>query len=96
LKTFGGPPGPTPGSTILPRLECPVLALWGGADPWLPVGSGMHPGTEFHKFASKDFELVVLDGVGHCPHDEAPDEVHSIILPWMDETVIGRSRLKQS
>jgi len=36
LRVFGGPPGPTPES-ILPELECPILALWGGADPWCVI-----------------------------------------------------------
>jgi pimeloyl-ACP methyl ester carboxylesterase len=81
LKTFAGPPGPTPES-ILQNLTCPVLALWGGADPWTPVDSGMHPGSEFCHYID-DFELVVLPKVGHCPHDEAPDQVHAHMIPWM-------------
>lgn len=32
LKVFAGPPGPTPES-VLPGVRCPVLAIWGGADP---------------------------------------------------------------
>jgi pimeloyl-ACP methyl ester carboxylesterase len=84
LKVFGGPPGPTPES-ILPKLDCPVLAIWGGADPWLPVDGGMHPGTKFHRYMRDggDFELVILPDVGHCPHDEASDEVNGHMIPWI-------------
>ena len=83
LKTFAGPPGPTPES-ILPNIECPILALWGDSDPWTPIASGMHPGSEFHKYASGDFQLVSLPNSGHCPHDEHPDLVHSYMIPWMN------------
>lgn len=83
MKTFGGPPGPTPES-ILKNLNCPVLAVWGGADPWTPVDSGMHPATEFHNHIQEGlFELVVLPGVGHCPHDEAPEAVNACMIPWI-------------
>ena len=30
LKVFGGPPGPTPES-LLPGIDCPILAQWGEA-----------------------------------------------------------------
>jgi pimeloyl-ACP methyl ester carboxylesterase len=81
LKTIAGPPGPTPES-ILPNVQCPVLALWGSRDPWTPVDSGKHPGSQFSRY-SKNFELIVVEGAGHCPHDECPDEIHSHMIPWM-------------
>lgn len=84
LKTFAGPPGPTPES-ILPFVQCPILAIWGSADPWTPVDRGMHPGVNFGRYA-EDFELQVIPGAGHCPHDECPDEVHARMLPWMKQT----------
>lgn len=81
LKVMGGPPGPTPKS-ILPNLDCPILALWGEADAWTSVKAGAHAGMKFHKYA-KNFDLVVLPNVGHCPHDEAPDAVNGHMIPWM-------------
>ena len=82
LKVFGGPPGPTPESLLL-QIETPILALWGDADPWTPVEKGMHPGTNFHDYAKGAFQLKVLPGVGHCPHDECPDLCHSFMIPWI-------------
>jgi pimeloyl-ACP methyl ester carboxylesterase len=81
LKTFAGDPGPTP-EEILPHLSCPILAIWGGDDPWTPVDSGMHPGTNFPKYCD-NFELYTIPHCGHCPHDEAPDIVNSMILSWI-------------
>jgi pimeloyl-ACP methyl ester carboxylesterase len=28
-------------------------------------------------------ELRVLDGLGHCPHDEAPERVNPVLLAWI-------------
>jgi pimeloyl-ACP methyl ester carboxylesterase len=89
LKTFAGPPGPTPES-ILPNLvECKVLALWGEADPWTPIDAGMHPGGKFYEY-SDNFELIRLPNTGHCPHDECPDLVHSHMIPWMKALINDR------
>jgi len=85
LEVFAGPPGPTPES-ILPSIQCPILALWGSADPWTPVDAGAHPGSQFGQYCNTDFSLHVLPGAGHCPHDEVPDAVHAIMIPWMEET----------
>ena len=30
-------------------------------------------------------ELQVLDGLGHCPHDEAPERVNPILLGWLGD-----------
>lgn len=68
LKVFGGPAGPTP-ENLLAEIECPVLALWGSDDPWTPVYKGMHPGGNFGDYAKGDFDLVILEGAGHCPHE---------------------------
>jgi pimeloyl-ACP methyl ester carboxylesterase len=81
LKTFAGDPGPAP-EDILTNIACPVLAVWGEKDPWTPVAKGSHPGTAFHNYCD-DFELVTIRNCGHCPHDEAPEAVNALILPWM-------------
>lgn len=87
LKVMGGPPGPTPES-ILPRLrKVPILALWGGADPWCPATGGMHPGNNFGQYHGGDFRLQVLQGVGHCPHDEAPLLVNQEMISWLKEVI---------
>ena len=30
-------------------------------------------------------ELQVLESLGHCPHDEAPERVNPILLHWLAE-----------
>jgi pimeloyl-ACP methyl ester carboxylesterase len=52
---------------------------------WTPVNQGMHPGCNFGQYCD-NFELHVIPGCGHCPHDEAPEKVHSIMMPWLTST----------
>ena len=81
LSVFAGPPGPTPES-LLPKIACPILALWGTADPWTPIDGGSHPGSSFSNFTD-NYTLIPLEGVGHCPHDECPDVVNSKMIEWL-------------
>jgi len=59
----------------------PVRMLWGGADPW-------EDPSEARRWAADHAcirELRVLEGLGHCPHDEAPERVNPILLRWLEE-----------
>ena len=70
----------------LPNVTCPVLIVQGSLDPdWadpraegekivadLPTGLG---------------ELVVIEGAGHYPHAQTPDEVVELALPFLAKTL---------
>lgn len=70
----------------LPNVSCPVLVIEGSADPdWadpraegegivadLPAGLG---------------ELAVIDGAGHYPHTQTPDQVAALALPFLARTL---------
>ncbi len=71
--------GPLP-EDLLPRLSCPVILLWGTKDPWEPIELG----REFAKFPSVK-EFIALEGLGHCPQDEAPEIVNPILQKWIQE-----------
>ncbi|MDB9516191.1 alpha/beta fold hydrolase [Roseofilum reptotaenium CS-1145] len=71
--------GPLP-EELLESLPCPALMLWGTEDPWEPIDEGRKLG-EFP--AIKHF--IPLEGVGHCPQDEAPELVNPLILDWVLE-----------
>jgi pimeloyl-ACP methyl ester carboxylesterase len=59
-------------------ITAPVLQLHGGFDtcvlPATAQGSG--------RFVTGNYEWRVLEGVGHFPHDEAPDLVSGEIIRW--------------
>jgi pimeloyl-ACP methyl ester carboxylesterase len=77
---------PTDAGAQLPNVTCPVLIIQGSLDPdWadpraegdkiiadLPAGLG---------------ELVVIEGAGHYPHAQTPDEVLALALPFLAKTL---------
>ncbi|MBF2098864.1 MAG: alpha/beta fold hydrolase [Gloeomargaritaceae cyanobacterium C42_A2020_066] len=69
--------GPLP-EDLLPKVTCPVWIAWGTADPWEPLNMGQQL-AEYP--AVQDFRP--LEGVGHCPQDEAPDQVNALLLTWL-------------
>ena len=69
--------GPLP-EDLLPRLTCPTVLLWGTEDPWEPVEMG----RELGKITTVD-EFIPLEGLGHCPQDEAPEMVNPVLLNWI-------------
>ncbi|MEO0770678.1 MAG: alpha/beta fold hydrolase [Cyanobacteria bacterium J06649_4] len=71
--------GPIP-EDLLPQLSCPALIVWGKEDPWEPIELARtyadYPAVE---------KFIELEGVGHCPQDEAPELVNPILMEWMGE-----------
>jgi pimeloyl-ACP methyl ester carboxylesterase len=74
------PPGPSP-SELLPKVERPLLVVWGADDPWTPI-----TGAKIYEQArenGQDIKIVPIPGAGHCPHDEVPDIVNAEIVQWL-------------
>jgi pimeloyl-ACP methyl ester carboxylesterase len=65
-------------SSQVPML--PVQLLWGGADPWEPLAEA----ERWQRSFACVQELRVLPGLGHCPHDEAPELVNPILVEWLE------------
>lgn len=65
---------------LLARIQTPVRMLWGSKDPWEPLKEAQR---WFSTYPGAVQELVVLEGLGHCPHDEAPDQVNPVLLRWI-------------
>lgn len=77
-----GPPGPNP-VQLIPKITLPVLLLWGDQDPFTPIDGPV--GKYFSSLPGRlpNVNLFLLEGVGHCPHDDRPDLVHEKLLPWL-------------
>ncbi len=78
--------GPLP-EDLLPQLPCPAIILWGTADRWEPIELG----RELASFPQVQ-KFIPLEGVGHCPQDEAPEVVNPILQDWIWE----RTRIQTS
>lgn len=60
---------------ILAELHTPVTMIWGQQDPWEPVAEA----RRWRAFNCVE-ELHELPGLGHCPHDEAPEQVNPLLM----------------
>lgn len=76
------PPGPTP-AELLPKVQHPLLVLWGADDPWTPIN-----GAEIYQKlgeTGQPVKFVSIPNAGHCPHDEHPEIVNQLILNWITQ-----------
>jgi pimeloyl-ACP methyl ester carboxylesterase len=64
---------------LLADLRVPVRMIWGSRDPWETTAEAQRWAREFPSIR----ELRVVEGLGHCPHDEAPEKVNPILLEWL-------------
>jgi pimeloyl-ACP methyl ester carboxylesterase len=76
---------PSDAGEQLRNVRCPVLVIEGSADPDWP-----DPRAEGEKIIA-DLphglgELVVLNGAGHYPHAQTPDEVLALVVPFLAKT----------
>ena len=60
---------------LLKELSIPVQMIWGEADPWEPVQEAKEWKQKYDCIKS----LMVIPHAGHCPHDESPKEVNSVL-----------------
>lgn len=71
--------GPLP-EDLLPQLKCPVIILWGREDPWESITLG----KQLANYSTVE-EFITLPELGHCPQDEAPEDVNPIIQKWITQ-----------
>lgn len=76
-SVFKTPQGETV-DNLLQELKHPLLILWGEKDPWM---NAQQRGQQYRKYYP-DLTEYYLEA-GHCPHDEIPDKVNSLIKNWM-------------
>lgn len=65
---------------LLQQLKCPLLMLWGEADPWI---NARERGVKFRQHYPNLTEYYLQ--AGHCPHDEVPEQVNALIRSWILE-----------
>jgi pimeloyl-ACP methyl ester carboxylesterase len=63
---------------LLKQLTCPLLMLWGEADPWI---NARERGVKFRQYYPQVQEYFLR--AGHCPHDEVPEQVNSLLHSWV-------------
>lgn len=74
------PAGPTP-AELLPKIQVPLLVLWGEADPWTPIAGA----SVYQQMATTHpVTFVAIPNTGHCPHDENPAAVNPLMVDWLN------------
>jgi len=68
---------------LMEELSTPVDLIWGEQDPWEPIAEAKRWAQTLHCIQS----LSVITHAGHCPHDEAPDQVN----PVLQRLIVARS-----
>ena len=63
---------------LLKQLTCPLLLLWGEADPWM---NARERSPKFRQYCPQLQEYFLL--AGHCPHDEVPEQVNNLLRDWV-------------
>lgn len=63
---------------LLSEMQCPLLLLWGEKDPWI---NARDKGVQFLQYYPQAVEHYLE--AGHCPHDEVPEQVNSLIAEWI-------------
>ncbi|KAL4859706.1 Ferredoxin C 2 [Chlorella vulgaris] len=91
VSIITGPPGPRPDMLLSSdSLTQPLLVIWGDNDPMTPANGPVGRFFQALPATRPDTTFHFLKGVGHCPHDDAPDLTHTVLLPWLDRISRGR------
>ncbi|HIK04890.1 MAG TPA: alpha/beta fold hydrolase [Trichormus sp. M33_DOE_039] len=67
---------------LLPNITAPMLLIWGQKDRFVPPILA----NQFTQYNQK-LQLLTLEDVGHCPHDECPEQINKVILDWIDQSL---------
>ena len=76
-SVFKTPPGAKV-DKLLQQMSCPLLLIWGEGDPWMNARTKGEQFREYYPNLSEHFL-----NAGHCPHDEVPEQVNSLIRSWV-------------
>lgn len=66
----------------LPKISnLPTLLLWGSRDRVIPLSSASHLQRQF-----RHARLLVLEGAGHLPYEEMPEQFNRAVLDFLEST----------
>ena len=67
---------------LFDKLNIPIQLIWGEKDPW----ESLSEAKEWKKNFSNIKRLDIIQGAGHCPHDEEPEKTNELIYKFLQET----------
>ena len=66
---------------LFDQINVPIHLIWGEKDPWESLSEAVYWKNNFENIKS----LEVINGAGHCPHDENPEETNQLIRRFIQE-----------
>lgn len=72
-------------SAVTLPTDIPTLVLWGDADPWVPARHAQDQPLVWPRA-----QVEMLEGLGHWPHADAPDQVTRHLVPFLTANVKER------
>ena len=70
---------------LMAELRLPVDLIWGEKDPWEPLPEA----KRWTETLACVHSLNVIPSAGHCPHDEAPQQVNHLLLERLAQAQSG-------
>jgi len=67
---------------LFKTVKCDIHLIWGEKDPWESLEEAKYWKNNFNNIKSLD----ILEGIGHCPHDENPTDTNKILLKLIQDT----------
>ena len=64
------------------KIKIPIQLIWGELDPW----ESLSEAKEWKKKFSNIKRLDIIEGSGHCPHDEEPEQTNKLIIEFLQDT----------
>ena len=67
---------------LFDKVDAPIQLIWGEKDPW----ESLNEAREWKKQFRNIKRLDIINGAGHCPHDEEPEKTNKLINEFIQET----------
>ena len=64
------------------NINIPIQLIWGERDPW----ESLSEAKEWKKKFCNIKRLDIIEGAGHCPHDEEPEKTNKLIVEFLQDT----------
>ncbi len=64
------------------KINAPIQLIWGEKDPWESLDEAKAWRNKFKNIKRLD----VIQGAGHCPHDENPEETNYLVSQFIQDT----------
>jgi len=67
---------------LFDKVDAPIQLIWGEKDPW----ESLNEAREWKQKFKNIKRLDIINGAGHCPHDEEPEKTNKLINEFIQET----------